>query len=567
MDQPDDKPARQDMGDNHGQRILVIDDDPFVLQLMVKLINVAGFCATPAASGTTGLALFRSQPFDLVLTDLVMPDGDGLLVLSTIARENPELPVIIVSGAGSLQDSIQALRLGAWDYISKPVDRDLLIHQIGKALERARLLKENVRYRQGLEAEVAKRTAQLNRRSEELEQANRSLQNEISTRQRIEDDLKKAMEEWQTTFDSMSDFISLHDRNYTIVKANKTLCQFLGKAPEEIIGQKCCQVFHGSYEPWSNCPHREMMASGQTHTAEVIDSRLGIPLLITASPLRSNGEIIGSIHVAKDISRQKTLEAERQKNKNLESISVLCGGLAHDFNNLLTALGGYIDLARMEKDPEGVPHWLGHAKMVTNLAAELTKQLLTFSKGGTPIFKHVAVATLINDCLERTGNIFHQVQTKIDIARDIWPIKGDHGQLLTVIKNIFYNAAEAMPNGGVLTIEAKNIAKGKASWSNQDAMVYTTSLREEASDQSPLGVDAVLLRFTDQGVGINPEILGKIFDPYFTTSAKGATKGKGLGLALCHAIITKHHGQIAVSSQKEQGTTISIYLPASPAVV
>jgi PAS domain S-box-containing protein len=523
--------------------ILVIDDNPHILEALASWLTTAGFLTISALSGDAGLALFHSQPVDLVLTDLIMPGGDGFKVLSTISQENPELPVIIISGAGDLQDSIRALRLGAWDYICKPMDSLLLLHQITLALERAALLKENNRSRQSQQLEIEQRTTQLQQRTADLEQANLRLHREIEARQQIEDELNAANDQWQTTFDSMPDFISIHDQSYTIIKVNKALSDFLGQAPEALIGQKCHQLFHGSCEPWSNCPHRELLITGLPHSCEVIDPHIGRPLMVSVSPIRFEGHVIGSVHVAKDISQQKKLAEERQKNKNLESISVLCGGLAHDFNNLLTALSGYIDLAKREKHTERLPHWLDSAKMVTNLAAELTKQLLIFSKGGFPILNYISVYMLIQDSVTILTNTLNQVRPEVHIAKDIWPIMGDQDQLRTVIKNIFYNAAEAMPTGGSLTIEAHNIPKGT---------------------DSPLDQDAILLSFTDQGGGISPEIIDKVFDPYFSTSAKGATKGKGLGLALCHSIITKHHGKISLASKKNHGTTVSIYLPASP---
>jgi len=551
---PANDPAELTGGEDLPKSILVIDDDPLILEFMIKWLVADGFHTFAAPGGQEGLALLRSRTFDLVLLDLAMPAPDGFQVLATITRDTPELPVIIVSGLGSQDSAIKALRLGAWDFVTKPMERPLLRHQISKALERAELIKEKARHQQYLHDEVERRTALLNRRTADLEEANRGLQREIKSRQESEQRLRQAMEEWQTTFNSMTDFISIHDQEFTIVRANQALANYLGKTPEELIGQKCYHVFHDRTSPWVPCPHRDLLADGQPHTAEVFDPHLGIPLLITVSPVSSDGKLLGSIHVAKDISRQKRLEEERQKSANLESIAVLCGGLAHDFNNLLTALSGYIDLALMEKRPQELPHWLNHAKMVTNLAMELTRQLLAFSKGGSPILNHVSVFMLLQDSLDHLRKSVSQIRPEVRISEDIWPINGDHGQLRTVLRNIFYNAAEAMPDGGTLTIEATNCPK---------CPQEPHSLNQD-SPPSPLEGDSVLITVTDQGVGISPEILGRIFDPYFTTSGKGATKGKGLGLALCYSIISKHHGKISVASQRDQGTTVSIYLPAIP---
>ncbi|MDP2107183.1 MAG: response regulator [Desulfobulbaceae bacterium] len=522
--------------------ILVIDDDPTTLNLLVNRLSNAGFSPVTTKNSAEALTLLRNQSFDLILTDLVMPEIDGFQVLSTVTHEDPELPVIIISGQAGINESIKALRLGAWDFVTKPIDVALLIHQINKALERAALLKENTNYRHKLKAEVEARTAELYKRTQELEDSNNALRHEIQTRLQIEQELTNANKRWQITFDSMPDFISIHDRDFTILHANQALIDFLGKSPEEIIGAKCCQIFHSSCTPWTTCPHRELLATGRSHTSEVNDPHLGIPLLVTVVPIRREGEIIGSIHIAKDISHQKTLEEERQKNINLESIASLCGGLAHDFNNLLTALGGYIDLASMEKRPERLTQWLGQAKMVTNLTTELTSQLLTFSKGGTPILKYISVPMLIHGNIDRFSKTLPNVKTNVNIDDDIWPISGDNEQLRTVLRNLFYNAAEAMPKGGTLTIEAHNVP--------------------EEYNCTPLNQDSVLITLRDEGIGISPQIIDRIFDPYFTTSSKGSTKGKGLGLALCHSIIRKHHGHIAVSSTENHGTTVSIYLPA-----
>ncbi|MBA3014539.1 MAG: response regulator, partial [Desulfobulbaceae bacterium] len=162
--------------------ILVIDDDPTTLNLLVNRLSNAGFSPVTTKNSAEALTLLRNQSFDLILTDLVMPEIDGFQVLSTVTHEDPELPVIIISGQAGINESIKALRLGAWDFVTKPIDVALLIHQINKALERAALLKENTNYRHKLKAEVEARTAELYKRTQELEDSNNALRHEIQTR-------------------------------------------------------------------------------------------------------------------------------------------------------------------------------------------------------------------------------------------------------------------------------------------------------------------------------------------------------------------------------------------------
>ncbi|MDA8419571.1 MAG: ATP-binding protein, partial [Desulfobacteraceae bacterium] len=169
--------------------------------------------------------------------------------------------------------------------------------------------------------------------------------------------------------------------------------------------------------------------------------------------------------------------------------------------------------------------------------------------GGEPMLASVSVRALVGESLGHLGKAMPLLKAEERIAPDIWPVRGDYGQLRTVIRNIYYNAAEAMPEGGTMVIEAENLPAGPGG----------------GQVANPLGRDAVRISLTDHGVGIPPEIINRIFDPYFTTCPKGAAKGKGLGLALCHTIISRHQGQIDIKSQLGQGTTVSLTLPAATA--
>ncbi|MGE0083989.1 MAG: response regulator [Desulfococcaceae bacterium] len=174
--------------DGSGVRVLIIDDDRVIRESISVFLEDSGFIITEAENGRVGLEIFRGEKRpDIVLVDLRMPEVDGLDVLTAVTVEAPEMPVIVVSGTGVMQDAIEALRLGAWDYVTKPIqDMEVLEHAVRKALERARLLVENRKYREHLESEIQKRTAELEERSKQLESANERLMEEMEERQRSE---------------------------------------------------------------------------------------------------------------------------------------------------------------------------------------------------------------------------------------------------------------------------------------------------------------------------------------------------------------------------------------------
>jgi CheY-like chemotaxis protein len=239
------------------------------------------------------------------------------------------------------------------------------------------------------------------------------------------------------------------------------------------------------------------------------------------------------------------MEEELFRSKKLESVGFLSGGIAHDFNNLLTGIMGNISLAKLSVRPgDKVVTYLENAENLSVRASELTKKLLTFSKGGAPIKKPV----LIGDFLKETARMplsGSNVRCEFKMAEDLWPVEIDEGQMRQVIYNIVINACEAMPGGGTINILAENIIHGPAD---------RPSLKDGKY---------VKLSIKDQGAGIPPENLSKIFDPYFSTKEMGSQKGMGLGLAISHSIIKNHGGFIVAESIVGNGSTFHIYLPVS----
>ncbi|HHI03268.1 MAG TPA: response regulator [candidate division Zixibacteria bacterium] len=245
--------------------------------------------------------------------------------------------------------------------------------------------------------------------------------------------------------------------------------------------------------------------------------------------------------INRDITDKRLLEEELNKAGRLESIGILAGGIAHDFNNILTAILGNISLAKMYAVPESeIDARLIEAEKASERAQDLTRQLLTFSKGGAPVKKTISIRNVIK---ESAGFALHgsNVKAAYDIPDDLPPVNADTGQISQVINNLIINANQAMPDGGTINISAKNVDIGQSD---------LLSLKEG---------QYVRIIISDEGTGIPEEHINRIFDPYFTTKQKGS----GLGLATTYSIIKNHDGHIDVKSNQGEGTTFTIHLPVS----
>ncbi len=257
--------------------------------------------------------------------------------------------------------------------------------------------------------------------------------------------------------------------------------------------------------------------------------------------------LLSKVNVFIKLYRQRKecerLQEEVQKSKNLEALGILAGGIAHDFNNLLTTIYGYVELAQLLSGPESkVYQKLAEAVKAAKRARLLTQQLLTFSKGGGPVKERANIADLLVDTssLLLSGS---SVKVNLEIDSPLGEVEVDKGQINQVFQNLLLNAKDAMPNGGNLTIVARNVTIN-------------------AQSPEPLDADGkyVQVTFMDDGPGIDSAIIGKIFDPYFSSKAKGAS-GQGLGLTIVHSIVKKHSGYIYVESNPGEGATFRLYLP------
>jgi len=254
------------------------------------------------------------------------------------------------------------------------------------------------------------------------------------------------------------------------------------------------------------------------------------------------------LHYAFDITEKRRMENEITKSEKLDSVGTLAGGIAHDFNNLLTGIMGNVGVVKLQKYLNHKSfEMLEETEKAIFRAKDLTSQLLTFSKGGSPVKQTASLGEIIRESAKfvLSGS---NVKYEFNIPDDLWSVDVDVGQFNQVINNILINAKQAILEYGIITVTCQNVPYGEESFQNLNAFNYKGNF--------------VRMSITDTGAGIPEEHLDKIFDPYFTTKEKGI----GLGLASAYSIVDSHGGMIMVESTPGEGTTFQICIPASDKV-
>ncbi len=303
------------------------------------------------------------------------------------------------------------------------------------------------------------------------------------------------------------------------------------------------------------------MATGKT--ARTLKLGLAIPgrpvrdLLIVAVPVaRAEGEAASCLEIVLDITeeRRQRLEKERLREQliraqKMETIGQLAGGIAHEFNNYLGGILGIASTLRMQADP-GSPQepQIRAIEKLADRASDLTKQLLGFARKGKPRIREVNPNEVASSVLAIVRQTFDRaIAVRDDLAPDIWSVDGEPGQLEQTLLNLCINARDAMPSGGTIAVTSRNVE-------------LLDGNRGLAAGQGLAPGPYVVLTVADSGTGIAPDLLGKIFEPYFTTKEPG--KGTGMGLALAYGIVRSHGGTIDVETSPGLGAEFHIYLPA-----
>ncbi len=346
--------------------------------------------------------------------------------------------------------------------------------------------------------------------------------------------------------------IFILDSDFRVVWVNQAQEEYFGFKRNEIIGKDKRQLINEKIEHIFENPDEFENKVFTTYDDNTYVERFECHILPDdereerwlehrSQPIQSGLYAGGRIEHYYDITERKQMEEGLLKVRKLESVGVLAGGIAHDFNNILAAILGNISLALTTVDPKDEIYELLEESEKASLRAKgLTQQLLTFTKGGEPVKKIAAINEVVRDSANfvlRGSN----VRCNCVFSKNLSPVEIDPGQISQVIQNIVLNASLAMPTGGIIEIDCINYLCG----AGDEILVKPGNY--------------IKIAIKDNGVGIPKDLLGNIFDPYFTTKQKGS----GLGLAITHSIISKHGGYITVDSELGQGTTFTIYLSVS----
>ena len=340
----------------------------------------------------------------------------------------------------------------------------------------------------------------------------------------------------ETISHTLPHVVTVHDSNMRIIKANQAACKFLGKPAEEIIGRKCYEVFHGTKVPPERCPALSIL-QGITKQKEIefeLDN-LGKTIQINVSALTNGkGNVKGYVHIVTDLTEKKKLEEKLIRAQKLEALGTLAGGIAHDFNNLLTPILGFAEIALLRTEDQQLKDYLQQIISCAQRAKELVSQIRTFSHQGSLNRKPLLIESLVKEGIKLIKAV---LPSNIKIKTRIKPcgyIMGNPTEIQQILLNLASNAFYAMKDsGGTLSIalEPKKVEHQKYA----------------------------CLTFADTGTGIPPEIMSRIFDPYFTT--KPPKEGTGLGLAVVNGIVKNSGGYIEVKSKPQKGTTFELYFP------
>lgn len=556
-------------------KVLIIDDDVLIRTTIADFLIDAGYEVITAEDGKKGLDFFLSGFVDIIFVDLKMPYIGGHELITVIREKSVDIPIIAISGKGSLDDAIEALKRGAWDYLSKPImNMNILEHIINNALEKSKLQIENRNYRNFLEKQVGKQTLEIEHRRAELERINKKLQVEIEEKAKKEKLLIESEEKFRQMAENSGEIFWLYDINekrFLFISPIFEDIWGLSRDEIEVEPEKLKEFIHGA--DFDNTVYSKNFFTNKKINYEyriVRPDKQERWIKENSFPVKNSyGETIRIAGISADVTNEKKMELENKRQQEnliqadkMVTLGTLVSGVAHEINNP----NNYV----MFNSSILLKFWNDFKKVLDDYYSQNGDVLIS----GLPYSEvRENFPRIVNSIMDGSSRIKHIVNSLKDFARKnysgldqnvdinsvvdssvtlmnskilkatdnfrvekgaVLKIRGNYQQLEQVVINLIDNACYAL--------------KGK-----NDFLTITTGCNFQKRK--------VFVEIKDSGKGMDSEVLKHILDPFFTTKREDG--GTGLGLSISYNIVREHNGTIEFNSKPEEGTTVVVTLPVT----
>jgi len=354
-----------------------------------------------------------------------------------------------------------------------------------------------------------------------------------------------ARTEWEETFDAMTDGVSIHAPSGKIKRANASLAQMFDTSAEDLVGIRCCELYHDSKKPRPDCTIMRTVTERMPQKVELNDRLHGRVLRVITDPImNTENRVVGVVCTTRDVTDEKLIERRLIQQERISAIGEITAGIAHEVGTPLNIISANIEfLTRADKNLRTNEEIAAIREQTSNIT-QLVNQLLDFSRERPPEFTPVN----INDLIEKTiGLLNHQlhgsdIKIRLNLAPYLPTVDGDASQIQQVLFNLITNARQAMENG-----------------ENGEKMlriVTDTAFLPTETYRRP----HIVITISDNGRGIPEDALPNVFNPFFTANKEGGT---GLGLAISHRIVQRHLGLLAIENNRTDGATATVRLPLS----
>ncbi len=488
--------------------VLIVDDDADFAEGLDIVLTSHGHHVICAQNKSGAMDAVQSAAPDLALIDLRLANASGIELIAELKQAQPSLVCVVMTAFASIDSALEAIKVGAHDFLTKPIHSNQLLATLERSFEYADLQRK---------------------------------------KKAAEDGLEQARSMFQSLIDNSPMAFNLKDVEGRFLLINKQYEEWFEVTQEEIVGKTVHDLFPKELADGYAAHDQEVLETRRPlereHDAQFSDGTFHRVTIVKYPALDARGQLMGVGTINNDVSEARRAEDLLRQSQKMEAVGRLTGGIAHDLNNILAVIRGSAELLKGNGAKDASLR--NSVLRAADRGAHLTNSLLAFARRQPLQSRPVDLGQLVgsmSELLTRTLGETIDLQIKSDPA--LWFVLADSTQVENAILNLALNSRDAMPTGGILKISCDNFQL-------EDGDVVSIP------DITP--GDYVMVSVSDNGVGMSVEDSQRSFEPFFTTKFEG--QGTGLGLSMVYGFARQSGGTVAIDSQAGVGTTVSIYLP------